>query len=120
MGVCSCQTTLRRDLAEELILNAIAERILSNSYWVDLLFDLTLRSFEQLRKERPSRRKVVEETLADLDGRVGNLLKNCEKEVVPEIEQRLAELRNERQALRLELKQLVAEAESTEGPPTRE
>jgi DNA invertase Pin-like site-specific DNA recombinase len=120
MGVCTCQTTLRRDLAEEFIFGEISKRIISNPSWVDRVFERSNRSYEQIQRERPNRKKAIEGKLTELDRRIGNLVKNCEEGLIPEIEQRLKELRNERQNLRLEFKQLAVDENPGGGPPTRE
>jgi DNA invertase Pin-like site-specific DNA recombinase len=118
-GTCPCQTTLQRALAESLILNTIGDRVLSNPTWVEHLLALTLRSHQKLLSERPNRKQVVAEKLAEVEGAIQNLIANCEKGVVPELEVRLSELRVDRDTYRAEQQQLIADEESMKGPPTR-
>ncbi|MEX2309734.1 MAG: recombinase family protein [Pirellulales bacterium] len=120
MGVCTCQTTLNRALAEELILREIGKRITSNPHWLDLLCSSANRAFEKLQRELPSERQRLEEALADVNQRIGMLVANSEKQVIPELEARMKVLRDERLRLQSELKILLAKGELGEGPPKRE
>jgi len=120
MGVCQCQTQLRRDLAEKLILEVISQKILSNPSWLELLLTHASRSFEKLQRELPSHRRVIEDALADVDSRIAMLIANSEKQLVPELEARIIDLRAKRNSLRTELKQLSADEGRPGGPPTRE
>jgi hypothetical protein len=54
MGVCKCKTTLNRELAERLILNAVGREIGSNPLLVDALLESTTRWFNQLSRELPT------------------------------------------------------------------
>lgn len=75
-----------------------------------------MRSFS---KSAPNRQKALDDKLADVLGRIKTLVANCETQVVPEIEARLAELRSERESIQAEQRQLLADDESKKGPPTR-
>jgi site-specific DNA recombinase len=119
MGICQCQTTLRRDLAETLILEAISQKILSNPAWVELLLMHEYRSYEKLQHELPSRRRAIDDALSDVDARIAMLVSNSEKQIVPELETRMTELRTQRDSLRAELKKLLADEGRPSGPPTR-
>jgi DNA invertase Pin-like site-specific DNA recombinase len=120
MGTCTCQTTLNRALAEELILYEIGKRIASNPEWLELLCSSAQRSFEKLQRELPSERRRLEEVLADVEQRIRMLIANSEKQVIPELEERIAVLRDERLQLKSELKMLLAKGEQGQGPPKRE
>jgi DNA invertase Pin-like site-specific DNA recombinase len=120
MGVCSCQTQLRRDLAETLVLDAICQRILLNPNWVELLLDNTRRSFERQSRELPTQRRAIESALADVNERIAMLIANSEKQLIPELEARMAELRAQREGLQVDLKKVVAEDGQPGGPPTKE
>ena len=108
------------DRAETLILKAISEKILSNPAWAELLLTYACRSYDKLQRELPSHRRVIEDALGDVDGRIAMLIANSEKQIVPELESRMAELRAKRDSLRAELKTLLADEGRPSGPPTRE
>ena len=120
MGVCSCQTTLNRALAEQLILQEIGQRIAVNPHWVELLWSAATRSYEKLQRELPDERRGLEDALADVNKRIGMLVANSEKQIIPELESRMEVLRSERERLQLALNTLLAKGQQQEGPPTRE
>ena len=120
MGVCTCQTTLNRALAEQLILQEIGQRIAVNPHWVELLWSAAVRSYEKLQRELPDERRGLEDALADVNKRIGMLVANSEKQIIPELESRMEVLRSERERLQLALKTLLAKGQQQVGPPTRE
>jgi hypothetical protein len=99
MGDCTCQTQLRRELAESLILDAIAVRVLSNSGWADELYRLTIQAHERLQRECPQELQLAEQALADVEQRLARLLDNCETGLVPELRSRVEQRRAERDSL---------------------
>lgn len=119
MGVCSCQTTLSRDLAERLILQAIGQQIALNPSWVVLLLSAVTRGHEKLKRELPSQRRALEDALADVNRRIAMIVANSERQIVPELESRMVKLRTERQRLQADLRQL-GDDDQPDGPPTRE
>ena len=118
MGVCECQTTLNRELAERLILQAIGHQIASNSTWVELLLSATIRSHEKLKRELPDQRRTLNDALTEVNRRIAMLVANSEQQIVPELESRMVELRTERQRLQADLKQL-GDGDQADGPPTK-
>ena len=104
MGVCSCQTTLNRDLAERLLFEAIGQHITSNPVWVELLLSATIRCYEKLKHELPTQRRALDAALAEVKRKIAMLIANSENQIVPELESRMAELRSERERLQADLK----------------
>ena len=83
--VCPCQTQLRRDLAEELILREIVSRILGNTRWQSLLLELTRTAWSERQRQRPERQVSLTSSLVDLDGRISRLVLRCETSDVPDL-----------------------------------
>jgi site-specific DNA recombinase len=118
MGVCPCMTQLRRDLAEELILRAISDRILSNAELVTLALKSVRTEWDRLQRELPNQRKAAEDALADVERRIARLVDQCEEQDVPELAARLKARRAERDALQTELRCLHEDDQRLAEPPT--
>jgi site-specific DNA recombinase len=118
MGVCPCMTQLRRDLAEELILRAIGDRILSNAERVTLALQGVRAEWDRLQRELPNQRKTADVALADVERRIARLVDQCEEQEVPELAARLKERRAERDALQTELRRLQEDGQRLAEPPT--
>ena len=120
-GTCTCQTKLRRDRAERLILGAIGQRILANLAWQQTVLDLTLAAWGGQRRERPGRIQELENALATVDRKITRLLDLMENEDGtndPDIKRRLGERRAERRELATELDRLKGkELRTAEGQP---
>lgn len=118
MGLCSCRATLRRDLAEELILAQIGKSILSHPEWLSQILADAEKAFQQLQQRLPAEIEAEKKKLADLDSRIEKLLDRCEREDDPDLTKRLSQRRNERETTRVRLEQLqVGKMPTT--PPTK-
>ena len=100
--------------------DAIGQAILLNPRWIELELSCATRSYERLQRELPTQRRAVENALADVNRRIAKLVANCEAQVVPELDERMRELRTEREQLQTDLNLLLADGEQHKGPPTRE
>ncbi len=121
-GLCPCQTTLRRDLAEQLILKAISDRILANSSCLEAVYHATLSAWRRLQDSLPSDLRDTESALAEVTRKIGRLVDQVENEdhPDPDLAERLAERRGERQALEAKLDGLRRKAEHRPQEPTME
>lgn len=119
-GTCPCQTQLRRDRAEKMILDAIGTRILCNPSWVDELTTFARNAYDVLIRELPSRERSLRDSIADVKKRIQMLALNCEKAVVPELQAKMDALRAEKVGYEDELAILVAKGGQQVVPPTRE
>ena len=82
-GVCPCQTTLRRDLAEKLILAEISRRILENPAWVEAVFDATMSCRRRLQSMLPNELRDTESALADVLRKIEHLVDSVEAGAIP-------------------------------------
>jgi hypothetical protein len=116
IGVCPCQTQLRRDLAEELILSEISKKILSHPEWLSQVLSETQAAFDQLQQQTPAEIETAENSLANVERRIEKLLDRCEIDDDPELSKRLVQRRSERDAIRLRLEQLSSDDSPRERP----
>ncbi len=106
-GGCSCQTQLRRDRAEKMILDEIGRRILSNSKWRQTVLAETVKCWRAREAQLPGELATAQKALADVERRVSNLLDRIENgENMPELSGRLAERRAEKAELNAKLERL--------------
>ena len=120
MGVCACGTTLQRERAEKMILDAIVGEVLQDDALRDVVLQATLKTWEQLEQQLPSERAATEKALADVDSRIARLLDQCEREDVPDLSSRLQQRRQERQLLDAKLKRLDDATARQKRKPTEE
>jgi DNA invertase Pin-like site-specific DNA recombinase len=120
-GACTSKTNLSRELAACKILQAVSDRILHDEAWRQMVFDEAIAAWESRRQAQPDERKEVDRALAEIDQRVARLLDEIEAgRGGPEVENRLAARRQERQQL-LQQRQRFERQEPAEAtPPTRE
>lgn len=122
LGVCTCQTTLRRDLAEKLSLEAISSRILANANWVQVVFESLLTGWHRLQANLPNELRDTEAALADVTRKIGRLVDQVEEQDKPDpdVQERLAQRRAERRQLEDKLELLRCKATQTPQEPTLE
>jgi DNA invertase Pin-like site-specific DNA recombinase len=99
-GACECQTRLRRDLAERLILDVVGQRVLADPIWFRAVFDAVLQAVRERDRDIPTELAAVEKALEDVERRINRLVDQVEDGVDdPSIRDRLAERREERRTL---------------------
>ncbi|HVX09970.1 MAG TPA: recombinase family protein [Pirellulales bacterium] len=118
-GICSCRTKLRRDRAERLILDAISRQIIANADWRAEVLDATRAAWKEQQQSVPSDLKGAEDALADVERKIGRLVDRVEQGTDdPDIDQRLADRRGERQKLTKEVERLKRASETAIPEPT--
>ena len=118
-GACTCQTQLRRDRAEKMILSEIGKRILACSAWHKAVFDAVLEHWHAQESHLPKERAAAEKALADVERRISNLLDRVENgDETPELASRLVKRRKERQELARRVERLRQADESRRPEPT--
>lgn len=99
-GACECQTRLRRDVAERLILDVVGQRVLADPIWFCAVFDAVLQAVRERDRDIPTELMAVEKALEDVERRINRLVDQVENGVDdPSIRNRLAERREERRTL---------------------
>ena len=120
-GTCLCQTQLRRDRAERMILDEIGSRILSNSDWFQAAYDRTVKVWRQAVDRVPAELSCAQQALADLDRRIERLVDRIERGLDdPDVEHRLGDRRSERRKLRKRVEKLQQANEHCGPEPTVE
>jgi hypothetical protein len=117
-GVCACKPIVPRERAERLILEAIAQRVLTNPSWNEEVYKAALAQWQEQEQQQPAELQHVENALAEVDRRIARLLDTLENgEDAAEIRARLAERRAERASLVRKRDQLQrSEAQPSEEP----
>ena len=80
-GACECQTRLRRDLAERLILDAVGQRVLDDPVWFRAVFDAVLHAVRERDRDIPAELAAVEKALEDVERRINRLVDQVENGV---------------------------------------
>jgi len=118
-GICSCQTQLRRDRAERLILREIGKRILSDPAWFNEVLRQQETAWQKQEGELPTELSATERAIADVDQKIARLVDRIESgDTDPEISRRLQERRLERRQLVRTRDQLASAIEQQHQPPT--
>ena len=118
-GGCSCQTQLRRDRAEKMILDEIGKRILAVSTWRQAVLDAALAYWHAQEAHLPTELAAAEKALADVERRVTNLLDRIENgDDMPELNARLSERRAEKQELTTRVERLCRADDGRRPEPT--
>jgi DNA invertase Pin-like site-specific DNA recombinase/transposase len=100
MGTCTCQTQLRRDRAERMILDAIGDRILRNPGWLQLVVEETLKEWNARQADIPSELAAAQKALVEIDHKITNLVDRIEDgQGGPELNERLAQRRAQKREL---------------------
>ncbi|HUR55391.1 MAG TPA: recombinase family protein, partial [Gemmataceae bacterium] len=120
-GACTVRTRLRRDRAERLILGAIGDRILRDPAWRAAVLESARAAWERGRAIRPDEAKDVEAALAAVGQKISRLVDAIEAgEAGPDVGERLAARRRERDELVRRRDALRRDGEGESGPPTAE
>ena len=120
-GVCEHQTQVRRDLAESMILDAIGLSVLDNPAWREEVFRQTLAAWREQRSSTPEELRTIDEALNRVERKIQRLLDSIEEdEAGPDIQERLAQRRRERDDLRRQRQRLQRSTPSDDAKPTRE
>jgi len=103
-GTCPCKTQLPRRRAEQMISQAIGERVLASPAWRKAVRDELERAYRQQQAELPAALREAEHALSAIEGKIDRLVDQIENGLAdPDVTGRLATRRAERQRL---LKQL--------------
>ncbi len=120
-GACACATGLDRWLAERLILAAVGAIILESPAWLSTLETELAKASAEIRDRVPAEEQEVRRQLTDVETRRENLLRLAESgQADPDIQRRLAELRDQAHELRQRLKELESRRCVADEAPTRE
>ena len=118
-GVCSCKSQLRRDLAERMILDQVSNRILANPAWFQAVMQTFHAAWKQQEAQLPTELNAARTALADVDGKIRNLLDQAEgKTDVPELQQRIQERRQQKNGLEEQLALLEKARQNRAPEPT--
>lgn len=100
MGLCQCQTQLRRDRGEKMILEEIGQRILANPAWRRRVLEETLKAWTAQESAVPSELAAAQRGLAEVEQKIANLVDRMEGgRGGPELDERLAQRRVEKREL---------------------
>ncbi|MDZ4685558.1 MAG: recombinase family protein [Planctomycetaceae bacterium] len=121
-GLCRHKAMMPRRLAERLLLDLLAERILRNEAWFEAVYQSTLRSWRESSDNSPGLVEAAHREVQQLDQKIGRLIDQVENAAEPDpgLTARLAERRRERTAAARRLQELEATVSSNPNEPTRE
>jgi len=121
-GTCTCQTTVARALAEELILRPISKQLLSNSAWFNEVLNSTLASWRRQQAQLPNALKSAETAINEAERRIRRLVDALEDDESDsgEIRARLQERRAELETLKSRRDRLSASVGAVPAEPTAE
>jgi DNA-binding CsgD family transcriptional regulator len=119
MGTCSCQTQLRRDRAERMILGEIGRRILADPAWRQRVLEETLKAWNAQEATIPTELAAARRNLVDVEQKIANLVDRIENgRGGPELDERLAQRRAEKRELTERVKRLEAADQNRRPKPT--
>jgi hypothetical protein len=119
MGTCPCQTKLRRDWLQRMVLGAIGDRILSNPQWLRRVFDETLKAWNANQAHIPSELEAAQKALLDVEQRITRLIDRIELgEGGAELDGRLAQRRTQKNELVEKIERLQRSHRDQPTPPT--
>jgi len=119
MGTCSCQTQLRRDRAERMILGEIGRRILANPAWRQRVLEETLKAWNAQEATIPTGLAAARRSLMDVEQKIANLVDRIENgRGGPELDERLAQRRAEKRERAERVKRLEAADQNRRPKPT--
>ncbi len=99
-GVCSCRTTLPRELAERLIVAELGRRILEDPAWRNDVHESALREWQTSQAQVPGELKGAQARARELDGMIKLLLDKIETGKAPvDVDDRLRQRTDERKRL---------------------
>jgi hypothetical protein len=102
-----------RERAERLILEAIAQRVLTNSFWKEEIFKVALARWREQEQQQPAELQQVENALAEVDRKLARLLEAIENGEDTE------DMRARRDARRAERASLVRRCEQLQRSTTQ-
>jgi hypothetical protein len=118
-GICTCQTQLRRDRAERLILREIGQRILSDAAWFAAVCEETQKAWQALEDSVPAELAAAEQELASVEHKINRLVDSIESGLDdPSVTERLNGHRQRRRELAKRIDGLRRSAESRGPAPT--
>ena len=120
-GLCGCQTQLRRDRAERMILDAIGKRILADTAWLQAVYDETLAIWRHKEQQVPQELEAARRRLTELERKIARLVDQIEDGIDdPAVRERLKDRRTERRSL-VKAVEKLRRFDETRGPePTAE
>ena len=120
-GTCGITTTVRRKLAERLILDAIGQEIRQNETWFEVVYATLRQQHQEFEDRVPAAISAKQRELGEINRKIKNLLDLSERgEAPPELTNRLQERRQERTDVQRDLQKLQQESRNDQGAPTRE
>ena len=118
-GICTVKTSLRTELAEQLLLGMIGRQILNDKQWLQSLFQEMMASHREFRSRVPDSLAKLEKTRADLDRMINHLLDQIEQGSPPaDINSRLIQRRAQQNEIVREIERLKIEASNSPSTPT--
>jgi DNA invertase Pin-like site-specific DNA recombinase len=118
---CTCRTTIRRDLAERLILEEISRRIADDQNWRQAIHEHCLEEWKTRQRELPSALRDVEQELQATERKIERLVDLIEEGAAPpEVADRLHQRRNQRDQLSRRLEELQRVNQQAPPEPTPE
>jgi site-specific DNA recombinase len=119
MGVCDCQTQLRRDRAERMILGEIAEKILASPAWFACTLETLVKTWHAQQEQMPAELTAAMRSLEEVDQRIARLVDRIENGMDdPDVKRRLDQRRTERRTLLNRVKTLGQDCSKHEIEPT--
>lgn len=118
---CSCRTSVRRELAERLIVGAIGRLILDSPVWRSAVLAETTEAWRRIANKAPEELVTVERNLAIARRRVENLIDEVENgNDDPDVRRRLVQRKTERNALERRQAELQLAQETALPAPSAE
>lgn len=119
MGTCSCQTQLRRDRAERMILDEIGRRILANASWRQRIMEETRKAWNAREAAIPSELGAARRGLAEVEQKIARLIDCIEGgRGGPELDERLAQRRAEKRKVAERVERLERADQGRPPEPT--
>ena len=118
-GTCDCQTQLRRDRAERMILDAVGQEILESPEWQRAVQEAMQRAWSLQDSRLPSELQSAKNRLTTIDRKISGLVDRVEDgDQAPEISQRLQQRRQERREIQQAIEKLQRQYENRGPAPT--
>lgn len=119
MGLCGCQTQLRRDRGQGMILKEIGQRILANPAWRQRVLEETVKAWNAQEAAIPTELAAARRSLAEVEQKIANILDRMEGgRGGPELDDRLAQRRLEKRDLTEQVERLQRADQGRPPAPT--
>lgn len=106
-GLCRCQTQLRRDRGERMILDEIGRRILTSPAWLKTVGEEMLKAWRRQEEQVPQELATDERSLSEVQRKIDRLVDRVENGVDDrDVKKRLQERRAEKRRLVKEIDRL--------------